>query len=424
MVKPNPWPSFVLTFLLLILGGTFALELPGTFKGNLAFIDALFTATSAVCVTGLIVTNTSNFTLLGQIIVLSLIQLGGLGIMILSTSFYLFIRGEMDVKKRIEITKIIDLFGMDEAEYVLKHIIAFTFICEAMGAFMLFFGFLAEGLSLSQSIYLGIFHAISAFCNAGFSVFDDSLIGMNWFVKCVIMLLIVAGGIGFYVVYDLHMYIKNKSKIKIHSKIVITITLGLILSGAMIFFLVEPGLKIVDAFFQSITARTAGFNSVDISKMTNISKFVLILLMIIGASPGGTGGGVKTSTFGVAFLSTLKILKGESRLMIFKREIPRVQILRAFSLIFAYGVILLTATLVMLNFYDLNLMDVLFEVASALGTVGLSVGVSMNTGTVGKLVLILCMFVGRIGPSALVASLAGYEKKIVLSLPEEKVILG
>jgi len=249
MFKTNVWAYFVLTFFLLILTGSLLLSLPGMFNGSISYIDALFTSTSAVCVTGLIVTNTSNFTLSGQIVIMCLIQLGGLGIMTLTSSLFLFVRGELDLNQRLMVTKITDVFGMHEAEYILRYIIFFTFITEAIGAFILTAGFMMDGHPLGNSIYYGIFHAVSAFCNAGFSMFDNNIIGMNWLIKVVIMCLIVCGGIGFYVVYDLHMHFKKHTRIKIHSKIVLRTTLFLILFGAFVFSILRPDMPLIDGFF-------------------------------------------------------------------------------------------------------------------------------------------------------------------------------
>ncbi|MCX8084524.1 MAG: potassium transporter [Calditerrivibrio sp.] len=424
MSRPNIWSYFTFTFLTLILAGTLILKLPMMYKGDLSFIDALFTSTSAVCVTGLSVTNTSNFTILGQIVIIVLIQLGGLGIMILTTSIFLFIRGELNLKQRLVVTNLTDIFSMNEAEYIVRYIIFYTFLIEFIGFIFLTFGFWLDGYTIVNAFYYGLFHSISAFCNAGFSPFDNSLIGMNWVIKLTIMILIIFGGLGFYVIYDIHQYLLKGGRLKNHTKIVTISTLLLILFGFIVFNILEHEMDIIDGFFQSVTARTAGFNSVDLTNLTQISKFTLIILMIIGASPGGTGGGIKTSTFALALLSIVNILKGVNRLVIFKREVPNFQILRSFSLIAAYIFVLVTSTLAMLYFYNYDFMDMLFEVASALGTVGLSLGITSKIGTEGKLILIFCMFIGRIGTSALISSLLGYEKTNKINYPQEKIILG
>jgi len=398
------------------------------YKGDLNYIDALFTSTSAVCVTGLVVTNTSNFTFLGQVVILSLIQLGGLGIMVLSTSFFLFLKGELDLKQRLAVKNLTDAFSIREAEYILKYIVIHTLVFEFIGAIFLTIGFYLDGNSLPFSIYNGVFHSVSAFCNAGFSIFDNSIIGMNWIIKVTIMCLIVLGGIGFYVIYDIHSYVKNTNnglkRLKVHTKMVLITTSCLILLGAIVLSILEHDMPLLDGFFQSVSARTAGFNSVDLTKMTNISKFTIVILMIIGASPGGTGGGIKTTTFAVSLISITSILSSKDKIVLFKREIQYFQILKAFSLIGAYIFILIFATLTMLYVYNYDFMDMLFEVASALGTVGLSLGITMKIGTIGKILLMFCMFIGRVGPNALVLSLLGNEKSSKINYPEEKVIMG
>ncbi|MGC8769296.1 TrkH family potassium uptake protein [Calditerrivibrio sp.] len=428
MNKNNVWSVFISTFLFLIVSGSIVLMIPGMYKGNLHYIDALFTSTSAVCVTGLVVTNTSNFTLMGQIVIITLIQLGGLGIMVLTTSLLLFLRGELDLQRRVVITSLIDVYALNEAEYVLRYIVLYTFFIEIIGAILLTIGFLMDGHSLISSIFHGVFHSVSAFCNAGFSPFDDSIIGMNWLIKVSIMLLIIFGGLGFYVIYDLHNYFKKRDnklkRLKVHTKIVLITTACLIMFGVVILSILEHDMSLLDGFFQSVSARTAGFNSVDLTKLTNISKFALIILMIIGASPGGTGGGIKTSTFAIMLLSIKNILKGDNRILLFNREVHYTNILKSFSITAMYIFILIVATLLMLYFYNYDFMDMLFEVASALGTVGLSLGITMKIGLAGKIILIICMFVGRIGVSALVLSLVGYEHVSNIRYPEEKVILG
>ncbi|PMP70567.1 MAG: potassium transporter [Calditerrivibrio nitroreducens] len=428
MNKNNVWSVFISTFLFLIVSGSIVLMIPGMYKGNLHYIDALFTSTSAVCVTGLVVTNTSNFTLMGQIVIITLIQLGGLGIMVLTTSLLLFLRGELDLQRRVVITSLIDVYALNEAEYVLRYIVLYTFFIEIIGAIFLTIGFLMDGHSLIASIFHGVFHSVSAFCNAGFSPFDDSIIGMNWLIKVSIMLLIIFGGLGFYVIYDLHNYFKKRDnklkRLKVHTKIVLITTACLIMFGVVILSILEHDMSLLDGFFQSVSARTAGFNSVDLTKLTNISKFALIILMFIGASPGGTGGGIKTSTFAIMLLSIKNILKGDNRILLFNREVHYTNILKSFSITAMYIFILIVATLLMLYFYNYDFMDMLFEVASALGTVGLSLGITMKIGLAGKIILIICMFVGRIGVSALVLSLVGYEHVSNIRYPEEKVILG
>ncbi|KAA0258041.1 potassium transporter [Deferribacter autotrophicus] len=424
-LKLSPWSYLIITFVILIIAGSFFLMIPGAYsKGNLSYLDALFTSTSAVCVTGLIVTNTSNFTPFGQIIILILIQLGAIGIMTLTSSLYIFLKGELDLSHRIMVAKITDVFGLHEVENILVYIIKYTFIIEFIGAIVLSLGFYISHNTLGDAIYYGIFHSISAFCNAGFSTFDQSLVGTNIIIKLTITGLIVLGGIGYYVIYDLNKFFKSGGRLKLHTKVVLLTSLLLIIMGFMIFSVVESDMNIVDGFFQSVTARTAGFNTIDLTSLHNISKFTLIILMLIGASPGSTGGGVKTTTFFITISSITKVLRGENKIVVFKRQIPYQTILRAFALIFLYLFVDVTATLILLYIYDYNFLEMLFEVTSALSTVGLSLGITTKLTTAGKLVIIACMFLGRVGPAALVMAMLGREKKRVIQYPEEKVVLG
>jgi trk system potassium uptake protein TrkH len=310
-------------------------------------------------------------------------------------------------------------------EQILQIILIYTFSAELIGAFILFFGFFMEGLNFWKSIYFGIFHSISAFCNAGLSPIDTSLIGLNSTIKITIMLLIVLGGLGFYVVYDVHMHYKEHSKLRLHEKVVLLTTITLILLGAFGLLFLERGkLAVIDAFFQSVTARTAGYNTVDLSKLTNESNFLIIFLMIIGASPASTGGGIKTSTAFVAFFTMYTVLKGKFYFVIFKRRIPTETIMRSFSLTLLYLFVIFLGTILILITHNFSLLDSAFEVASALGTVGLSLGITKELSDIGKIVIILWMFLGRVGPAALLLMMINKEKMDKIVYPEEKVLLG
>jgi trk system potassium uptake protein TrkH len=352
-------------------------------------------------------------------------QLGALGIMTLSSSILLFVRGDLDFGKRLMASKLSESFTLTEIEHVLFFIVAYTFITEIIGALLLFPAFLIDGHSISSAMYLAIFHAVSAFCNAGFSTFDNSLMSAGPTVKTVVMLLIIAGGLGFYVIFDLVRALKEKSRLRIHTKAVLLTSLVLIISGACFFFFIEFGhISVLDALFQSVTARTAGFNTVDIPSMHKVSMIVIILLMFVGASPGSTGGGLKTTTVFLALVSIRKTIIGATGVVIFGRTMPPSNILKAFTLIFLYTVVVTTATTLFLFFDDLNFLHTLFEVASAVGTVGLSAGITAEADTAGKLILTICMFIGRIGPSAFLIFMLGTKRESRLSYPEEKLILG
>jgi trk system potassium uptake protein TrkH len=416
----------IFTFLILIAIGTVLLLCPFVKHTNgINFIDALFTSTSAVCVTGLTVVDTSQFNLAGQFVILLLIQLGGIGIMTLGSSIILFLRGEIDLGTRIMASKINESYGFHEIEHILRFVLLYTFITEFIGILLLFPSFIKDGYEASQALYLAFFHSISAFCNAGFSTFDQSLMDANIFIKITIMLLIILGGLGYYVIFDITKRIKNKTRLKIHTKIVFIMTVFLILSGALAFKLIERNhISVMDSFFQSVTARTAGFNTIDLLSMHRVSLVVMILLMIIGASPGSTGGGLKTTTAFLTFVSIKAASSGATRTVVFGRKIPASNIARAFSVVILYFLVIGIASIIFLFFDDYNFLHVIFEVTSAVGTVGLSIGITSQADTIGKIILIICMFIGRLGPSAFLLAMIGREKPVKLDYPEEKIILG
>ncbi|AEI15305.1 H(+)-transporting two-sector ATPase [Flexistipes sinusarabici DSM 4947] len=424
--KINPWMYLFITFALFIIAGTFLLKMPFVkHTEGLSYIDALFTATSAVCVTGLIVVDTSGFNFWGQFFIMLMMQVGAIGIMTLTSSLLLFLRGELDFSRKFMVAKISDSLNIQEAEKVLVIVVIYTFVMEFVGFLALSYGFFLDGFALKDAAYYGLFHAVSAFCNAGFSTFDSSLIGSNSIVKVTTMFLIVFGGLGFYVIYNIFMTFVSNERIKVHTKIVVYTTFALIIAGTLLIFMLEKGtMSILDSFFQSITTRTAGFNTVEIGGLHIVTKFLMIVLMIIGASPGSTGGGIKTTAFYIAVVSMYSILRGNKRIVIFNRNIALINILKAYALISMYIFFLVIATLLLLYFGDFTFMDTLFEVTSALGTVGLSLGITAKLGIFGKLIITACMFLGRIGPATLITMLLLKEKTSKLSYPEEKIILG
>lgn len=415
----TPWVYFSFTFLFLIITGTILLYL----QSGLSFIDSLFTSTSAVCVTGLIVVDTAKLNTISQIIILILIQLGGLGIMTLTSGITVLFRGALDLEKKVLLKKVTDYFSFYELEKILKIVLAYTFLCELIGAIILSISFKIQGYPLIKAIYYGIFHSISAFCNAGFSTFSNSLVGTNFLTKISISLLIILGGIGFFVVYDI--YYSKRKVLSIHSKIVILTTLLLIIVGTiLIYFFNFPNISFLDSFFQAVTPRTAGFNTVNLNALSIDSLIIILMLMVIGASPGSTGGGIKTTTFFIIFISCFKVIKGEENLVVFKRKISNFTILKSFSLFFIYITIILISTFFLLNTNQHDFFKCLFETTSALGTVGLSLGITPTLTTFGKIIIIFCMFIGRIGPASFIMMLMLKEKKSVVDYPEEKIIIG
>jgi len=423
--QSSTWSILIATFLLLILAGAVMLKLPFVKHSfSLSWVDALFTSVSAVCVTGLITVDTSQFNFEGQAIILALFQLGGIGIMTLTSSLILLITGEIGFARKKSIAAISDINSYSELSDVLRLVIFFTIIVEFSGAVLLTAGFMMQGYAPAHALWHGVFHSVSAFCNAGFSTFSDSLIDKGSFVKLVVSALIILGGLGYYVVYDIVMN-KNSKRLKIHTKIVLLVSLGLTLSGFIIIKLTDMNsVSLIDSFFQSVTARTAGFNTVDISSLAPASIFIMILLMIIGASPGSTGGGVKTTTIFISIYSILRTVKGRSGVIIFNRKVPNETVMRANAVIMMYFLVISVAVFLLLMTEKQDFVHIVFEVVSAVGTVGLSIGVTPELTVAGKFIIMAAMFTGRVGPTAFLLIMIHNYKQSRVDYIEERLIIG
>lgn len=419
---------FLSSFLLLIGAGTFLLKLPGMMSDGtrLDWGDALFTAASAVCVTGLSTVPTAAFSALGQLVILLLVQLGGLGIMSLSASILLLIGREMSVSNTLMMSNLND-YPISGTEGLLKTVLRYTFFSETIGMMVMLPGFVMMDMPWYRAVYYSLFHAVSSFCNAGFSPIENSLMSANAYVKMAVAAMIVLGGIGFYVIYDLSLKVRVPARrIGVHSKLVIVMTVALVAGGTLFLKLFDYGaISWTDAFFQAVTARTAGFNSVDIGGLPPNAVIVLTILMLIGAAPGSTGGGMKVSAVGLAIAAMLSVLRGDRSTLLFHRKVPTMLVLRAFVVVVFYlvmvgmGVFFLASVMP-----DEPLLSGTFEVVSAFGTVGLSLGTTGRLALGGKLLFSLYMFIGRVGPFTLLLFLAGREKNSKLEYPEERVILG
>ncbi len=427
----KPVTSLAIGFLITILIGTVFLKLPLATTNNISFLDALFTATSATCVTGLIVRDTgAGFTLFGQIIILFLIQLGGLGIMT-GAAFAFLIFKKIGIKAGAGFKTILEEEYVSEVKKTIKFIILSTFILEAIGAILLFFIF-GDGFN-------SIFHSIAAFCNAGFSLFKNNLENFRGdiFVNVIFSYLIILGGIGFLVIEDFYKKItsffkRQKAKFSLHSKIVLISTIFLILFGATLFYFFEKeNLNflsqkelVLTSFFQSITARTAGFNTVDIGKLSSPTLFLLIFLMFIGAAPGGTGGGVKVVSLALIFLSIISFLRRKEEVVVFGRTIPKIKFRNVFILVLIYLSFCLVISILMLYTEKGDFEGILFEVFSATGTVGLSTGITPHLTDIGKILITLSMFIGRLLPLSLAIIGSRELIKPEIHYLEEKVVLG
>lgn len=412
------------SFLLVIAVGTLLLTLPISSRtGRLGVIDALFTATSATCVTGLVVRDTwSQFSLFGQIIILMLIQVGGLGLVTLTSFFALAARRRMGFRDLRLLGESVSADGLSKATEVLKIVIKLAAAFEAVGIVLLLFAFVPQ--FGAEGVWVSVFTAISAFCNAGFDLFGrfgaySSLVPYvnNYYVQAVIMFMIMAGGLGFMVWVELAEY-RKKRRLSLHAKVVLQFSAIFWVGGAVLLTLLEwsnprtmgglsvPG-KIMAALFQSVSTRTAGMNTIDLAACSPISKLLMSVLQFIGAAPGSTGGGVKVTTFAVLILTIRSVAQGRDDCVIGGHHIESKTVYRALTIIVigavaAFG----SAVVVYYNTAEtVSVIDCIFESCSAFGTVGLSVGVTGQLNTGAKLLYMACMFMGRVGPVSLAISL-------------------
>lgn len=441
----TPTRIFVFSFAAFILTGTLALWLPSSASGrSLRFVDALFTSASAVCVTGLATVDIgSRLSLTGQLITLVLFQVGGLGIITFSIVLFTLMGRGISFKGR-EITQSAFLHSPRKDFYlIVKRVLRYTLIIESVGALLLFLQFVQE-FPFIQALYVSVYHAVSAFNNAGFSLFPDNLMRYqsNSLVNVTVMLLIILGGIGFIVQQEVMAKIRGtQKKLSLHTKIVLTATAALILLGAISFYFMEMNnvlrgatmkTALLSSFFQSVTARTAGFNTVDIGTLTNSTILVIIMLMFVGASPGSTGGGVKTTSFAILLLLVVNRMKGNENVNIANRTIPTELVDRTLSIIFASAIIIGVITAVLLFFSGTSgaplasryqFIEYVFETFSAFGTVGLSMGVTPKLNDIQKYAIILMMFIGRVGPLTLAFAWYSHRHR-GLTYAEETVMVG
>lgn len=446
------------SFLFVIFTGATLLMLPISVQDKpLSFIDALFTSTSAVCVTGLVIFPTySSFSLFGQIIIIILIQIGGLGLMSLVTVTFIFLGKKISLKDRLLIKDSFNIQNLSDMSSLLKYICVSTFIVEGVGAIILFIKFLfIDNMPFLKSLWFAIFHSISAFCNAGFDIIGEvSLMDYkdDYIINIVIMSLICLGGLGFTVWSDFTHTFFNKNffdesikskfhRLTLHSRLAMITTFFMILIPALFFMASEfdnPNTikdlpihgKIIASFFQSVTLRTAGYATLDQGALNPASKFVSILLMFIGGSPGSTAGGVKTTTFVILIVSTLSLLKSRDSIVIFNKKVA-FEVLQNSIAVFMLNSGLIVVSTILLCFTDnylfksFEFIDVLFEITSAVGTVGLTTGFTHTLTLYGKIIIIVCMFIGRIGSVTFLLSLGAQQKsKNTIHYPEEKILVG
>lgn len=422
--KLNPPTVLALGFASLILLGAILLNLPIASKSgeSVGFINAFFTSSSAVCVTGLVVKNTAEqWTNFGHIVIISLIQMGGLGFMTMATIVALLLGKKITFKDRLVIKEQLNQETMTGLVKLTKYVIAATFFIEGVGAIILSTKFIPM-YGIGKGTWFSVFHAISAFCNAGFDLMGSSLephVG-DLTLNLTLAALVIIGGLGFTVYIDIS---KNRkfSRLRVHSKLVIVMTIFLLVFGSISIFIMEHNNpetmlnlttkeKVVASFFQSTITRTAGFNSINLSGLRESTVVLMVILMFIGGSPGSTGGGVKTTTFGVLLLTTISVIRGNKDVNIFKKRISQSVINRSLA-IFMVGIVLVLSITLFLTFTEnANFLDLLFETTSAFATVGLSRSLSPNLTNIGKIIISLTMYSGRVGALTMAFAFAQKER--------------
>lgn len=448
----HPARIIIFSFVAGIILGGLLLKLPQATHGQpLGWIDAFFTSTSAICVTGLIVVDTgTRFTTFGQIVILSLIQVGGLGIMVFSTFFIMLFGKRLSIRDRFMAKEsLLGQISFQNLYSVIMYILGVTFAVELIGAAILFIPF-SKVHPIDQAVYSAVFHSISAFCNAGFSLYTLSLMNFsnNLTVNLTVMSLIILGGLGFPVLYELLNRLLRMSRsefprLSLHCRIVLITSGILIVSGTVFIYLFEitnplhhdtyRGLTLIEALFQSVTARTAGFNTIIVERLTNPSIFFLIILMFIGASPASTAGGVKTTSLAI-FLALIRArAQGKEQVPIFRRSIPNEIVYKVLSIIVGSLFLVICVNIILQitesgfaphNEVAGSFLITLFETTSAFATVGLSMGITPSLTAIGKLVIMVTMLIGRIGPLTFAIALVAQKSKQRFEYPEDSPMVG
>lgn len=439
-LRLSPPQILVLGFAAIIFIGTALLMLPiSTSTGEpLEFIDALFTSTSATCVTGLVVVDTgTTFSSFGEVVIMLLIQIGGLGFMTMATLFALALKRRISLKDRLILQEAMNQSSMEGIVRLIRRVLLYSLIIEACGAIILSIRW-AFDMPIGQAIYYGVFHAVTMFNNAGFDLFGDfrSLTGYVYdpVVNIVVMFLIVSGGIGFIVLSDLIDFRKQR-RLSLHSKVVLTMTATLLLVGFIVILIFEftnPrtlgslnwGGKFFGALFQSVTPRTAGANTIDITGLRQATQFFIVILMFIGASPGSTGGGIKTTTFTIMVGAVIAMMRGREDIVMFRYRLAQERVLKALTIALLALLLVLTVSMILSTTEEGSFLEILFETTSAFGTVGLSMGLTPELTGFGKILISITMFAGRLGPLTLAYALGPKKGKELYRHPEGKMIIG
>ena len=426
---------------MVILVGALILTLPiSTTSGESTnFLDALFTATSAVCVTGLIVVDTGTYwNMFGQTVIMILIEIGGLGFMSFTTLIAIILGKKITLRERLILQDAMNTFNIQGLVKMVKYVLMFTVSVQFFGALLFSTQFVPE-YGLGRGIFYSIFHSISAFCNAGFDIFGNfsslTSYNSNAVVILVASALIIIGGLGFTVWSELYSS-KSLKKVSLHSKMVILMTTVLVLGGTVLMFLFENKNlntiadmsfidKVMNSFFASVTPRTAGFNSIPTDGMTTAGQFLTIILMFIGGSPGSTAGGIKTTTIGILIVTIVCVIKGREDAEVFKRRFSKELVYRAFTLIFI-GLSLVIVVTMLLSYTEkgASFMALFYEAVSAFGTAGLTLGLTSELSNIGKVLIIFLMYLGRVGPLTVVLSITRKRINSGIKYPEGKILIG
>lgn len=438
-IRLNGVQILALGFLIAIIIGAIILSLPISSRTGepTNFLDAIFTSTSAVCVTGLITLDTStHWSVFGQTVIITLIEIGGLGFMSFGVLISLILGKKITLRERLVMQEAMNTYSIQGLVKMVKYVLIFTMSVQFFGALLLSTQFVPE-YGISRGIFYSIFHSISAFCNAGFDLFGTSLVGYssNSVVILVISALIIIGGLGFTVLLEIYEF-KGMKKLSLHSKLVLITTAILVFGGAILMLIFEYNNvdtianmnikdKLLNSFFASVTPRTAGFNSISTSGMTLASKFLTIILMFIGGSPGSTAGGLKTVTFGILVLTVICVIKGREDTEVFGRRFTKEIVYKSFTLLFI-GVSLVIFSTMILSYTEVGVsfIDLLYETTSAFGTVGITLGLTPNLSSIGKVLIMLMMYFGRVGPLTVMLALTRKRKKSGYKYPEGKILIG
>ena len=440
-MKMNGMQVLALGFLAIILLGALILSLPiSSANGEVtSFIDSLFTSTSAVCVTGLVTVDTgTHWNLFGQIIIMLLIEVGGLGFMSFTTLIAIILGKKITLRDRLALQNPMNTFDIHGIVKMVRYILIFTISVQLVGAALFATQFIPEYGPLRGAFY-GIFHSISAFCNAGFDVFGNGVSmtthNTNGVVILVASALIIIGGLGFTVWSELYS-IKNIKRLSLHSKVVILITSILVIGGATLMFLFEhknPNTmasfslwdKITNSLFAATTPRTAGFNSIPTDGMTTAGQFLTILLMFVGGSPGSTAGGLKTTTMGILLFTVICVIKGREDTEIFMKKISKDIVYKSLTLVFIGLSLIITVTMI-LSYTEVgaSFIELLYETVSAFTTAGLTLGLTPSLSIIGKVLIIIMMYLGRVGPLTVVLALTREKRDNGIKYPEGKILIG